>query len=159
MPLAVGTKAPEFVLKTFSKEGLRDVSLASFKGRRNVVLLFFPFAFTDVCRREMCELSAGFAAYEALDAEVFGISGDSPFAQQAWAEKEHITIPLLSDMQRTAARDYQVLLPDLMGLGPVNARAAFVVGKDGVIRHGEQTPAPTELPDFDAVRTALKGLA
>jgi peroxiredoxin len=87
-----------------------------------------------------------------------GISVDSPFAQEAWAKKENINIPLVSDLNKETAKAYGVLLPDLIGLGAVSARAAFVIDKDGVIRHSEQTPTPKELPDFNKIAEVLASL-
>ncbi len=158
MAVAVGTKAPLFTLKTLTKEGPKDVALADYVGKQNVLLLFFPLAFTGVCTQEMCELSAGFAAYTALKAQVFAISVDSPFAQAAWAEKEGISVTLLSDLNKSVAAAYGTLLADLMGLGSVSGRAAFVIDKQGVVRYAEQTPTPATLPDFNAVKRALETL-
>jgi peroxiredoxin len=155
MPISVGSKAPEFVLKSKSTSGLSDVRLSANFGAKNTVLLFFPLAFTGVCTQEMCDLSGGLAAYGALDAEVIGVSVDSPFALEAWAQKEKITVTLASDLNKTVARDYGVLLDDLVGLGSVSARAAFVIDKQGVVRYSEQTPTPKELPDFVAIQKCL----
>ena len=103
----------------------------------------------------MCDVSAGISSYEKLDAAVYGISVDSPFAQEAWAEKEKISIPLLSDLNKEVSKAYGTLLPDLIGLGSVSARAAFVIDKNGVIKYSEQTPTPLELPDFKKIQSAL----
>jgi peroxiredoxin len=83
---------------------------------------------------------------------------DSPFAQDAWAKKENIKIPLLSDLNKETAKAYGVLLPDLLGFGSTSARAAFVIDKDGVIRHSEQTPTPKDLPDFNKIAEVLASL-
>jgi len=83
------------------------------------------------------------------------VSVDSPFAQEAWAQKERIGVPLASDLNKQTARDYGVLLDDLIGLGSVSARAAFVIDKQGVVQYSEQTPTPKELPDFEAVKATL----
>ncbi len=155
MALAVGTKAPDFTLK--SKRGdVSDIKLSDRLGKKNVVLLFFPLAFTGVCTQEMCDITGGLSAYSDLNAEVFGISVDSPFAQEAWAQKENIGITLLSDLNKEVAPAYGVLLPDLFGFGATSARAAFVIGTDGVIKYSEQTPTPKDLPDFEKVKAALK---
>ncbi|MDD2709066.1 MAG: redoxin domain-containing protein [Verrucomicrobiae bacterium] len=158
MPLTIGSPAPDFTLKTKDATGIRDIRLAEYRGRKNVILLFFPLAFTGVCTQEMCEISGGLNAYQGLGAEVLGVSVDSPFAQEAWAQKERIAIPLLSDLNKTTARDYGVLLPDLMGLGSVSARAAFVIDKQGVIQYAEITPTVKDLPNFKAIIEALKKL-
>src|ERR1041384_4543310 len=94
MPLKVGDKAPDFELSTKTAEGPKKLKLSSNFGKKNTVLMFFPMAFTGVCTKEMCELSQGLNAYTSLNADVWGISGDNPFAQEAWAQKEKITVPL-----------------------------------------------------------------
>ena len=124
-------------------------------GKKNTVLLFFPLAFTGVCTQEMCDVSGGLSAYDTLNASVYAISVDSPFAQEAWALKEKITLTLLSDLNKTVTKAYDVVFPNLAGVGDTAARAAFVVDKQGKIVHLEQTASPKELPDFEAVKQAL----
>ena len=158
MAITVGSKAPDFTLKSKSATGLADVTLSKNFGVKNTVILFFPLAFTGVCTNEMCEISAGLGQYASLNAEVIGISVDSPFAQEAWAQKEKISITLASDLNKKTAEAYGVLLPDLIGLGAVSGRAAFVVDKTGVIRYSELTATVKDLPNFDAVKAALAGL-
>ena len=158
MAISVGSKAPDFTLKSKQASGLVDVKLSNNFGKKNTVLLFFPLAFTGVCTAEMCEISAGFGAYSALNADVIACSVDSPFAQEAWAQKEKITITIVSDLNKKTAADYGVLLPDLIGLGAVSARAAFVIDKNGVIQHSEQTQTPKDLPNFNAVKEVLAKL-
>jgi len=155
MAIALGTKAPDFSLKTKRGEDLKDVKLSDNFGKKKTVLLFFPLAFTGVCTKELCEVSGGLSAYEKLDATVYALSVDSPFAQEAWADKEKISLTLLSDLNKEVSKAYGTLLPDLIGLGSVSARAAFVIDKTGVIRYSEQTPTPLELPNFDKIKTAL----
>jgi peroxiredoxin len=155
MAIPAGTKAPDFSLKSKTAEGLKDVRLSDNFGKKQTVLLFFPLAFTSVCTDEMCDVSNGIAAYQALGADVIGISVDSPFALEAWAQKNGITITLASDLNKTVAAAYGTLLPDLIGLGAVSARAAFVINKDGLITYSEQTPTPKDLPNFEAVKAAL----
>ena len=157
MAIAVGSKAPDFTLK--SKRGEpKDVTLSENFGKKNTVLLFVPLAFTGVCTQELCDISAGLSAYSDLNADVIGISVDSCFAQEAWAEKEGISITLASDLNKKTAADYGVLLDDLMGFGSVSARAAFVIDKEGNVAYSEQTPTPKDLPNFDAIKECLNGL-
>lgn len=158
MPIAVGSKAPDFTLKSKNADGIADIKLSENFGQRNTVLLFFPLAFTGVCTQEMCDITAGLGAYEKLDAEVYGISVDSPFSQEAWADKERIGVTLLSDLNKSTAKAYGVLLDDLGGFGATAARAAFVVDKKGVVQYAEQTPTPKDLPNFHAVKACLEGL-
>ena len=159
MALSVGTKAPDFTLKSKAAEGLRDVSLSANFGKKNTVLLFFPLAFTGVCTKELCDVTTGLNAYSDLNADVIAISVDSPFAQEAWAQKEKIGITIASDLNKTTAKNYETLLDDLIGLGSVSARAAFVVDKNGVIQYSEQTPTPKDLPNFDAIKAKLASLS
>jgi peroxiredoxin len=93
-----------------------------------------------------------------MDAEVIAVSVDSPFAQEAWAQKEKISLTLASDLNKNVTKAYDVLLEDLVGIGSAAKRAAFVIDKEGVIRYSEATPSPKELPNFEAVKTALAGL-
>ena len=158
MPLKVGSKAPDFTLKTKTSTGLADVKLSNNLGKKNTVLLFFPLAFTGVCTAEMCDVTAGLSAFSGLNAEVIGISVDSPFAQEAWAQKEKIGITLVSDLNKTVTKEYDVLFPALAGVGDTAARAAFVIDKQGVIQYSEQTPTPKDLPNFNAVKETLARL-
>ena len=158
MPIAVGTKAPDFTLKSKTSSGLVDVKLSNNFTKQNTLILFVPLAFTGVCTAELCDISSGLSAYKSLNAEVIGISVDSPFAQEAWAQKEKITITLASDLNKETAKAYGVLLADLIGLGSVSARAAFVVDKQGVIQYSEQTATPKDLPNFAAIKEVLARL-
>ena len=158
MPLKTGTSAPDFTLKTKTPTGLEDVKLSDNFGQKNTVLLFFPLAFTGVCTAEMCDISSGIAAYEDLNAAVYGISVDSPFAQEAWSQRDKITVKLLSDLNKTVTNAYDVLFRGIAGIGDSSARAAFVIDKAGTIVYAEQTPTPKDLPDFAAVKAALAKL-
>jgi len=158
MPIPIGSKAPDFTLKSKQAAGLVDVKLSNNFGQKNTVLLFFPLAFTSVCTKEMCDLTAGLGAYTGLNAEVIGVSVDSPFTQEVWAQKEKIGITLASDLNKTTAKAYDVVFPMLAGVGDTAARAAFVIDKNGVVQYSEQTPTPKDLPNFDAVKAALAKL-
>ena len=127
-------------------------------GQKATVLLFFPFAYTSVCTDEMCDKSGGIAAFRGLNAEIYGISVDSPFAQEAWAKKENITITLLSDLNKEVATKYDVLFKGIAGIGDASARAAFVIDQAGKIVYSEQTPTPKDLPNLEAVKAALAKL-
>jgi len=155
MPIATGTKAPDFTLKTATPDGLKDVRLSDNFGKKQTVLLFFPLAFTGVCTQEMCDVSAGLADYAGLNAEVYGISVDSPYAQAAWAKQSKIGVTLLSDLNKTTAAAYGVIFPGLAGIGDTSARAAFVIGRDGVVAYAEQTATPKDLPNLAAVKASL----
>lgn len=155
MALSVGTKAPDFTLKSKTADGLVDVTLSANFGKKQTVLLFFPLAFTGVCTAEMCDISSGLSAYATLGADVIAISVDSPFAQEAWALQNKIKLTIVSDLNKEVTKAYDVLFPALAGIGDTSARAAYVVGKDGVIKYSERTPTPKDLPNFEAVKAAL----
>lgn len=155
MPIPIGSKAPDFTLKNKTAEGLKDVRLSDNFGKKQTVLLFFPLAYTSVCTQELCDITSGLGGYSGLDAEVYAISVDSPFAQEAWAKQNAIGVTLLSDLNKTVAKAYDVLFPMLAGIGDTAARAAFVIGKDGLVKYSEQTATPKDLPNFAAVKAAL----
>ena len=158
MPIPVGSKAPDFTLKSKNATGLADVTLSANFGKKNTVLLFFPLAFTSVCTKEMCDLTAGLSSYASLNAEVIGLSVDSPFAQEAWAKQEKIGITLASDLNKTTIKAYGVEFPGLAGIGDTAARAAFVIDKAGIVQYSEQTATPKDLPNFEAVQAVLAKL-
>jgi len=158
MPIPVGTKAPDFTLKSKQASGLVDVTLGNNFGKKNTVLLFFPAAFTSVCTQELCGVTSGMNSYSGLNADVIAISVDTPFAQEAWAQKEKINLTLASDLNKETIKKYDVVFPMLAGVGDTAARAAFVIDKDGVIQYSEQTPTPKDLPNFDKVKETLAKL-
>ncbi len=163
MSIKVGEKAPDFTLVTKTADGPQLVKLSEEIGTANIVLLFFPMAFTSVCTEEMCGISSGIQEYKDLDAKVFGISGDSPFAQEIWANKEGIDFPLLSDYEHDVAKAYGIayeqFLPDAnLIMGGVAKRSAFLVDKQGVVKFADVKEHPKDLPDFDALKVALKSL-
>lgn len=164
MALQIGDKAPDFTLVTAGPNGPELVKLSAQTGTSNLLLLFVPMAFTGVCTKELCDVTSGLGAYQSLDAKVFAISGDNPFAQAAWAAKEGIGIPLLSDYEHAVAKAYGVaydqFLPEKnLIMGGVAKRSAFVIDKQGVIRHIDVKDSPGDLPDFEAVQAALRALA
>ena len=163
MALAVGTKAPDFSLPTKTVEGAKQIKLSDNFGKTNILLLFFPMAFTGVCTTEMCNMSNGLREYTDLNATVYGISGDNPFAQEAWAQKESITVPLLSDYEHKIAKEYDVMydsfLPQMnLGMGGVPKRSAFIVDREGVIQYVESNDDARELPNFDKIKAKLAEL-
>ena len=155
MTLSVGSSAPDFSLKTKTPEGLSDITLSSSKGEASVVLLFFPFAFTGVCTEETCSVRDDLSSYETLNAKVFGISVDSPFAQEAMAIKENLNFPLLSDFNKDVSTAYGVLYEDFIGFKGVSKRSAFVISKSGEITFAWSSEDPKKLPDFTAIKEVL----
>ena len=158
MPIPVGSKAPDFTLKSKNAAGLADVKLSANFGQKNTVLLFFPLAYTSVCTTEMCDQSSGLGDYEQMGANVIAISVDSPFAQEAWAKANSIKLTLASDLNKEVIKKYEVVFPMLAGVGDTAARAAFVVDKQGVVQYSEQTPTPKDLPNFPAIKAVLAKL-
>jgi peroxiredoxin len=163
MALAVGTKAPDFSLPTKTADGPKQVKLSDNLGKTNTLLLFFPMAFTGTCTTEMCGISNGLREYTDMNASVLGISGDNPFAQEAWAKKEGITVPLLSDYEHKIAKQYDVMydsfLPQMnLGMSGVPKRSAFIVDRNGVIQYAESNDDARELPNFDKIKVKLAEL-
>ncbi len=158
MAIPVGTSAPDFTLLHKNADGFHPVTLSDHKGKDVVVLLFFPAAFTPPCTTELCDVSNGMAGVSQSGAVIYGISGDTGFAQEAWANANNITVKLLSDYAKSAGQAYDVVLQDLLGMGPANKRAAFVIDKEGTVKYSEVTPTPLDLPNFDAIRAAIDSL-
>ena len=158
MAISFGSKAPDFTLKSKTASGLVDVKLSENFGKKNTVLLFFPLAFTGVCTQELCDITAGLNAYSGMNADVIAVSVDSPFAQEAWAQKEKIGVKIVSDLNKETTKAYGVLFPMLAGVGDTSARAAFVIDTNGVVQYSEQTATPKDLPNFAAVKEALAKL-
>ena len=163
MSIKVGDPAPNFTLVSQTANGPELVTLSDLIGKSNIVLLFVPMAFTGGCTAEFCEISKGISEYDALDAKVLGISGDNPFAQEAWAQKEGITLTLLSDYEHTVTEAYGVaykqFLPEKnLIMGGVPKRSAFVVDRAGIIQYAEVQEHPKDMPDFEAIKAVLRGL-
>ena len=163
MSIQVGDKAPDFTLVSQTSEGPQLVTLSELVGKSNLVLLFVPMAFTGGCTTELCDISTGISAYDALDAKVLAISGDNPFAQEAWAQKEGITVQLLSDYEHAVTKAYGVsydsFLPEKnLIMGGVSKRSAFVIDKAGIVQYAEVQEHPKDMPDFDAIKKVLGSL-
>src|SRR3954465_8468094 len=163
MALAVGTKAPDFSLATKTGDGPKQVKLSDNFGKQNTLLLFFPMAFTGTCTTEMCSQSSELQNYAGMNATVYGISGDNPFAQEAWAKKENISVTLLSDYEHKGAKDYDVIYDSFRaankrGMGGVPKRPAFIGDRNGVIQYAESNDDAKELPNFDKIKEKLAQL-
>jgi glutaredoxin-dependent peroxiredoxin len=163
MGLAIGSKAPDFTLPTKTADGPKQITLSDNFGKGNTLLLFFPMAFTSTCTTEMCGVSSDLVAYGEMSATVYGISGDNPFAQEAWARKEGIIVPLLSDYEHKVARDYDVVyesfLPQIgLGMGGVSKRAVYIVDRKGFIGYFDCNEDARTVPDFHKVKAKLKEL-
>ncbi|HRG67477.1 MAG: redoxin domain-containing protein [Saprospiraceae bacterium] len=153
--LHLGEKAPGFTLISSDKTEIR---LADFQGH-NVLLLFFPFAFTGVCTKEMCQMRDDMSLYESLDAKILGISVDSPYTLAKFKEINNIPYPLLSDFNKIVCKAYDCIDEVWnFGLRGVAKRSAFVVDKEGHLRYMEILDNPGNLPNFEAINHVLKNL-
>ena len=149
MAVAVGQPAPAFTLKDTD---MKDRSLQEFKGKK-VILAFYPAAFTGVCTKEMCTFRDSLAQLSSANAQVLGISTDTPFANKAFAKENGITFPLLSDASREVINAYDVVLPDLAGIKglTVAKRAVFVIDGGGAVRYKWVAPEPKVEPNYAEV--------
>ena len=156
MAADVGQKAPQF---TLVNTDLKTVSLSGFSGK-NVVLAFYPAAFTGVCQKEMCTFRDALNDFTSANTAVLGVSVDSPFANKEFAAKNGLTFPLLSDITRDVIKQYDVVFNDLAGVKgfTVAKRAVFVIDRQGVIRYKWVAPEPKVEPNYAEVTAAVKKL-
>lgn len=153
MALQVGDQAPDF--KLFSSE-LKEVSLADYKGKK-LVIQFFPMAFTGVCTTQLCTMRDSFGYYAGMNAEVVGISVDSPFTLAKFKEDQAYQFPLLSDFNKEISKAYGAFYEDFVfNLRGVSKRAAFVIDEEGKIIFAEVLEDAGNLPDFDAIKKAIE---
>ena len=154
--IQIGQKAPDFTLYDSDKQ---KVNLSDYKGK-NVLLLFFPAAFTSVCTAELCSTRDNIALYAKANAQVFGISVDMPFSLAKFKEEQKLNFPLLSDFNKEASTAYgclyETFATDLRG---VSKRSAFVIDKEGIVRYAEVLEKASDLPDFAAIQKTLAGLS
>jgi len=153
MAAKVGDKAPDFTLYDTEK---KPRSLKEFLGKKTV-LAFYPGAFTGVCTKEMCTFRDSLSRFNALNAQVVGISVDAPFANKAFATQNNLQFPLLSDFNRTALKAYGIVHAGFSGLNGYSAakRSVFVLDKDGIIRYAWISDNPGIEPNYDEVTKAL----
>ena len=134
----VGDPAPDVSLPMAGGDAYDDVEqfeLSEALADGPVVLAFFPAAFTGGCTEELCTFRDELASFESLDAQVYGVSVDLPFALNVFAMEQELTFPLLSDFDGEAIEAYDVVLEGLYGLSGVAERSVFVVDTDGVVRY------------------------
>jgi peroxiredoxin len=156
MAIQKGQPAPDFSL--FNAEKTK-VNLSDFKGK-NLVILFFPQAFTGVCTTELCSVRDNLNVYTGLNAEVVGISVDSIFTLAKFKEEQQYNFPLLSDFNKTISQAYGAFYDDFVfDMKGVSRRAAFVVDKEGTVQYAEVLESAGDLPNFDAVKQTLESLA
>ena len=156
MSIQTGQKAPDFLLFNSDKQ---KVSLAEQHGK-NVVLLFFPLAFSGVCTAELCNVRDNISLYNNANAQVFGISIDSVFVLDKFKAEQSLNFPLLSDFNKEAAKAFGVLYETFPAfeMQGVSKRAAFVIDKEGVIQYAEICASPGDQPNFSAIQQTLSEL-
>lgn len=155
MTLKVGDKAPNFTLRNTEKA---EVSLSEYRGK-NVLLLFFPLAFTGVCTDELCSIRDEKAEYDDLNVDVLAISVDSLFTLEKFKAEQNYNFPLLSDFNKDVSRAYGSLYEDfVLGMKGVSKRAAFLLDKEGTIRYSEILESAGDLPNFAKIKETLKSL-
>jgi len=155
MNLKKGDKAPTFTLRNTEK---KEISLADYSGQ-NVVILFFPLAFTGVCTKELCTIRDEQKQYDSFNAVVLGISVDSLFTLEKFKEAESYNFNLLSDFNKEVSRCYGAIYEEfVLGMKGVSKRSAFVVDKKGIIQYAEILENAGELPNFGAIKDTLKNL-
>ncbi len=150
-----GQPAPDFSLYDSDKQ---KISLSDYKGK-NVLLLFFPQAFTGTCTKELCSTRDNIALYNQANAQVFAISVDSVFTLAKYKEEQQLNFPLLSDFNKTVSTAYDSLYNDFVfDMHGVSKRSAFVIDKQGIVRYAEVLENASDLPDFDAIQKTLSSL-
>ena len=155
MLLKVGNQAPDF--KLFSSDK-KEVNLVDYRGK-NVVILFFPMAFTGVCTAELCQMRDNIATYSNLNADILGISVDSIFTLGKFKAEQNLPFPLLSDLNKETSQAFGAFYETFVfGMHGVSKRSAFVVDKEGVIQYAEVLESAGNLPNFEAVKTTLESL-
>ena len=153
MAITIGQQAPDF--KLFNTEK-KEVALADFKGK-NVVILFFPQAFTGTCTTELCNIRDNYNVYSSLNASVVGISVDSLFTLGAYKKEQNYQFDLLSDFNKEVCVKYDSLIEEFVfGMKGVSKRSAFVIDKNGVVQYAEICEKVTDLPNFDAIKACLE---
>ena len=153
MSAAVGSKAPDFTLPNQDRQ---PVSLRDELQKNNVVLAFFPAAFSSVCTKELCTFRDQLGPMNHLaKAQVLGISVDTPFALKAFANAEKLRFPLLSDFNKDTIRAYDVVNPDMVGLKGIAKRAVFVIDREGTIRYKEVLDDARNEPSYEKLNGAL----
>ena len=156
MPLQPGQQAPDFTLPDSDKN---RVSLGELKGK-NVLLLFFPLAFTSVCTAELCGVRDNIGRYENSNATVFGISADAPQSLAVFKDQQKLNFRLLSDWNTDVSSAYDTLYAKFgNGMRDVPKRSAFVIDKEGIIRYAEVLEDAGKVPDFEAINNILNSLS
>ncbi len=153
MAIEVGQTAPDFTLRDTLKN---KVTLSEQRGK-NVLLLFFPLAFTSTCTKELCMTRDNLSVYNDLNATVYGISVDSLFSLGRYKEDQQLNFTLLSDFNKVVSTAYGSIYDHWFNdMDGVSKRSAFVIDKDGIVRYAEVLENASDIPDFDAILDCLK---
>ena len=154
MPLPVGSQAPDFALRVDPKGD--PFRLGDYLGKRRVVLMFFPFAYSSTCTEQMCYVAENYPDWEALDAEVIGVSIDSPYVNQKFAADFKVPFPIASDFNKDVSAAYDALFEELNGWRGVTRRVVYVIGRDGTIAYAWEGEHPGVMPDFQEILSAVE---
>lgn len=155
MATLLGQQAPDFTLRDTEKN---KVTLSELKGK-NVLILFFPLAFTSVCTKELCMTRDNLTMYNNLNTTVLGISVDSLFSLGRFKEDQQLNFQLLSDFNKTASAAYGSLYEHFFNdMDGVSKRSAFIIDKDGIVRYEEVLENAGDMPNFDAINACIQSL-
>ncbi len=155
MSIKIDQLAPEFKIQNTNNE---FVQLSDLKGKKNVLILFYPLAFSSVCTTELCSIRDNLKIYESFNAEVLAISIDSFFVQKAFKDSQNLSFQLLSDFNKEASDAYGVLDQDFFGMKGVSKRSAFVIDKEGIVRYTEVLDDSSNVPNFNLIQETLQKL-
>ena len=157
MSLQIGNQAPAFTLHTSINE---TISLSDFAGEKNVLILFFPQAFTGVCTKELCAIRDDISRYQNTNAQVLGISVDSVFTLAKFKEEQQLNFPLLSDFNKEVSTAYYSIYESFTGMNMkgVSKRSAFLVDKAGIIQYAEVLESAGDIPNFEAINECIARL-
>jgi peroxiredoxin len=159
MAISVGSTAPNVLLFHGTPEGIKPLRTSDYKGKKNIVLLFYPAAFTGVCTKEMCTIRDTMSVYESLDAEVIGVSPDYPASLAIWGKQHELSMTLASDFNHEAVNAYDIEFPGWGGgMIGIPKRSAFVIDKEGMIQYAHICATANDLPPFEEIQETLKGL-
>lgn len=155
MAIKAGDNAPDFTLRDTEKN---KVTLSEQKGK-NILLLFYPLAFTSTCTNELCSVRDNLTFYNNQNAQVYGISVDSLYAQGKFKAEQGINFPLLSDFNKEASTAYGSIYEQFSNdMRGVSKRSAFVIDKDGIVRYAEVLENASEIPNFEAIQKCLQSI-
>ena len=153
MAVDVGSRAPDFTLVNQDRE---NVTLSEELGKGNVVLAFFPGAFSGTCTKELCTFRDTMRSFTTVNAKVLGISTDTFFALKAWGDQQKLGFPLLSDYNKEVITRYGVVNPDMIGLKNIAKRAVFVIDTNGVVRYREVLEDARNEPDYAKLNAVVE---